>query len=154
MIHDQRSETCQHGTTTQLFQRINDVRRGVLGCQEQKALRVNANDLKVFLVMTQAMASSPQDSWGRWKISELNGRLTGCFLQLSWWCPLPSEGWLYFAFCRPALLVYHPCVCLETPPSPCKILVEQSLSCDCFQACRGHISKPDGMRLCSRSAFS
>lgn len=117
MIHDKCLEAWQYVTATQLFsgKGINDVSQGVFGYQEQKALRVNANDLKVFLVITQAVASSPQDSWNRWKIPELKvDSVTGCFFHLPWYCPLLSEYWLYFAFCRPAFLLCH-CMCLETP---------------------------------------
>lgn len=71
---------------------MNDCSQGVLGCQEHKALPVNVNDLKVFLVITQAIVSH---CWDRWRVLELKegnvNSLRGASLQLSRGCPLPPR---------------------------------------------------------------
>lgn len=65
-----------------------------LVARNRKALRVNANDVKVFLAITQVIACSSHDSWDRWKAPELNvDSLVGCFLHLPQCFPLPSEYW-------------------------------------------------------------
>lgn len=60
-----------------------------------KALRVNANDMTVFLAITQVIACSPHESWDRWKTPEQNvDGLIGCFLRLPQCFLLPSLHWL------------------------------------------------------------